>query len=121
MLRLAPVLYDLGDRPAATALLGEAREMLSAWPDGAKAQWTRLHRLERRNAASPRAAAGKPLTERELTVLRLFPSALSLREIGQRLYLSPNTVKTHAKAIYRKLDVSARHDAITRARDIGIL
>ena len=121
MFRMASVLYDLGDRPAATALLGEAREMLAAWPDGAEAQWARLHRLERRNATSPRRAAGEPLTGREVTVLRMLRSTLSLREIGQQLYLSPNTVKTHAKAIYRKLDVSTRDDAIARGQDIGIL
>ncbi|MDX6393744.1 MAG: hypothetical protein QOJ73_4807 [Streptosporangiaceae bacterium] len=121
MFRMASVLYDLGDRPAATALLGEAREMLAAWPDGAEAQWARLHRLERRTATSPRRAAGEPLTKREVTVLQMLRSALSLREIGQQLYLSPNTVKTHAKAIYRKLDVSTRHDAIARGHDIGIL
>ena len=121
MLRMAPVLYDLGDRPGATALLSEAREMLTAWPDGAKAQWARLHRLERRSATSPRRAAAEPLTEREVTVLRMLRSTLSLREIGQQLYVSPNTVKTHAKAIYRKLDVSTRHDAIARGHDIGIL
>jgi len=95
--------------------------MLAAWPDGAEAQWARLHRLERRSATSPRRAAGEPLTGREVTVLRMLRSTLSLREIGQLLYLSPNTVKTHAKAIYRKLDVSTRHDAIARGRDIGIL
>jgi LuxR family maltose regulon positive regulatory protein len=121
MLRMAPVLYDLDDCPAATALLSEAREMLGAWPDGAKAQWARLHRVERRNAASPRTAAGERLTEREVTVLELLPTTLSLREIGQQLHVSPNTVKTHTKAIYRKLDVSTRHDAIARGHDIGIL
>jgi LuxR family maltose regulon positive regulatory protein len=121
MLRLAPVLYDLGERPTATALLGEVREVLTAWPDGAEAQWARLHRLERRGAASPRGAAGEALTEREVTVLRLLRGSLSLREIGQQLYLSPNTVKTHATAIYRKLAVSTRQDAIARGRDIGIL
>jgi LuxR family maltose regulon positive regulatory protein len=121
MFRMASVLYDLGDRPAATALLGEAREMLAAWPDGAEAQWARLHRLERRSATSARRAAGEPLTGREVTVLRMLRSTLSLREIGQQLYLSPNTVKTHAKAIYRKLDVSTRPDAIARGHDIGIL
>jgi LuxR family maltose regulon positive regulatory protein len=95
--------------------------VLTAWPDGAEAQWARLHRLERRSAASPRGAAGEALTEREVTVLRLLRGSLSLREIGQQLYLSPNTVKTHATAIYRKLAVSTRQDAIARGRDIGIL
>jgi LuxR family maltose regulon positive regulatory protein len=121
MFRLAPVLYDLGERPAATALLGEAREVLTAWPDGAEAQWARLHRLERRSAAAPRGAAGEPLTEREVTVLQLLRGTLSLREIGQQLYLSPNTVKTHATAVYRKLGVSTRQEAIARGHDIGIL
>jgi len=54
-------------------------------------------------------------------VLRLLPSTLSLREIGAELGVSPNTVKTHTQAIYRKLDVSNRHDAVERGRDTGSL
>ena len=65
-------------------------------------------------------AAG-PLTEREKTVLRLLRGTLSLRQIGQELYLSPNTVKTHTQAAYRKLGVSTRQDAIARAHEIGVL
>ena len=42
-------------------------------------------------------------------------------EIGERLYLSFNTVKTHIKSIFRKLDVSTRRDAVVRARDLGLL
>jgi LuxR family maltose regulon positive regulatory protein len=121
MFRLAPVLDDLGERQAATALLGQAREMLTSCPDSAQAQWARLARLERRLAASLRGVAGDPLTEREVTVLRLLEGTLSLREIGQQLYLSPNTVKTHTKAVYRKLGVSTRHDAIAMAHHTGIL
>jgi LuxR family maltose regulon positive regulatory protein len=56
-----------------------------------------------------------------LTVLRLLRGTLSLREIGQQLYVSPNTVKTHARAVYRKLGVSTREDAITRGHDIGVV
>ena len=54
-------------------------------------------------------------------MLRLLGGSLSLREIGQQLYLSSNTIKTHTRAIYRKLGVSTRRDAIARARHIGIL
>ncbi len=54
-------------------------------------------------------------------MLRLLPSTLSLREIGAELGVSPNTVKTHTQAIYRKLDVSNRHDAVERGRDTGSL
>jgi LuxR family maltose regulon positive regulatory protein len=121
LLRLAPVLDGLGERPAAARKLSEAREMLTRWPDGAEAQWARLHRLERRFAAPRPGRAGESLTEREMTVLRLFRGNLSLREIGEQLCLSPNTIKTHARAVYRKLGVSTRHEAATRARDIGIM
>jgi LuxR family maltose regulon positive regulatory protein len=78
----------------------------------------RLDRLERQLAArSPEV----PLTEREVAVLRLLGGTLSQREIGQELRLSQNTIKSHAKAIYRKLDVATRHDAVARGRKIGIL
>ena len=53
-------------------------------------------------------------------MLRLLRGSLSLREIGQELYLSQNTIKTHTQAIYRKLGVSTRHDAIARGHDIDI-
>ena len=121
MVRLAPVLDDLGERPAAAALAGEARQLLTACPDGAQAQWDRLHRLETQLRRPLRGTAAEPLTEREVTVLKLLRGTLSLREIGQELHLSPNTVKTHTQAAYRKLGVSTRQDAIARAHEIGVL
>ena len=54
-------------------------------------------------------------------MLRQLRGTLSLREIGQQLHLSPNTVKTHTQAIYRKLGVSSRQDAIAKGHDAGIL
>jgi LuxR family transcriptional regulator, maltose regulon positive regulatory protein len=45
----------------------------------------------------------------------------TFREIGQRLYLSPNTVKTHAISIYRKLGASSRGQAVQRVQEIGLL
>jgi LuxR family transcriptional regulator, maltose regulon positive regulatory protein len=54
-------------------------------------------------------------------VLRLLRGTLSLREIGQELDLSPNTVKTHTRAVYRKLGVSTRQEATARADEIGVL
>ncbi len=121
MVRLAAVLGDLGERPAAAALADEARQLLTACPDGAQAQWDRLHRLQRQLTRTRPGAAGDPLTEREMTVLRLLQGTSSLREIGRELYLSPNTIKTHARAAYRKLGVSSRQDAIARAHEIGVL
>jgi LuxR family transcriptional regulator, maltose regulon positive regulatory protein len=61
-----------------------------------------------------------PLTERELTVLRYLGSHLTLAQIASELYLSVNTVKTHSKAVHRKLAVASRHDAVVEARRLGI-
>ena len=61
------------------------------------------------------------LTERELTVLQLLEGGRSEREIGRELFLSFNTVHTHVKAVYRKLGVSSRAEALARARERGLL
>ena len=61
------------------------------------------------------------LSERELTVLRRLPSSLSNQEIAGLLYVSLNTVKTQIQAIYRKLGVNSRHEAIERARQLDLL
>ena len=121
MFRLATVLADLGDRAGAGTLLGEARQVLMAAPDGADAQLARLAQLERRVAYRPLTAPGEPITDREREVLRLLQGTLSLRDIGRELYLSPNTIKTHTRALYRKLGVSDRQDAVAKARELGIM
>jgi LuxR family transcriptional regulator, maltose regulon positive regulatory protein len=64
---------------------------------------------------------GEELSEGEQTVLRLLASELSQREIGRELGLSLNTVKSHARAIFRKLDVEGRREAVQRAREFGLL
>lgn len=67
------------------------------------------------------AAGLVDLTERQVRVLRLLRGSLTLTEIATELSLSPNTVKTHTQAIYRKLGVCTREDAVTRGLDQGIL
>jgi LuxR family transcriptional regulator, maltose regulon positive regulatory protein len=115
LLRLAPVMIDTGDGPAAADLLGEARKLLSWLPDGAAVQFARLDLIERRLRSTLSEPPARPLTEGEMTVLRLLAGTLSLREIGRELCLSQNTIKTHTRSIYRKLGVSTRHDAIAAA------
>jgi LuxR family maltose regulon positive regulatory protein len=61
------------------------------------------------------------LTEREQAVLHYLPSQLTQREIAAELYVSLNTVRTHCKAIYRKLGVGDRKAAVQAARDLGLL
>jgi LuxR family maltose regulon positive regulatory protein len=63
----------------------------------------------------------EPLSERERQVLRLLTTHLSSTDIARELYLSPNTVRTHIKRIYSKLDVHSRNDAVERARQLGLL
>jgi LuxR family transcriptional regulator, maltose regulon positive regulatory protein len=122
LLRLAPVLADTGDRAEAAALLGEARQIITSLPDGADAQLARLEQLERQFSARSRTVAlAEPLTERELDVLRLLRGPLSLRDIAGELYVSPNTVKTHTQAIYRKLGASDRQEALAKARELGLI
>jgi LuxR family maltose regulon positive regulatory protein len=62
----------------------------------------------------------EPLSERELTVLRYLASRLTCTEIARELYLSVNTVRSHVKAIYRKVGVSSRADAVARAHALGL-
>jgi LuxR family maltose regulon positive regulatory protein len=63
----------------------------------------------------------EPLSDRELTVLRLLAAGLSNREIAEELYVSINTVKAHAKNIYSKLNVNGRMQAAQRARELELL
>ncbi len=71
-----------------------------------------------------RAGGGEvldPPSAAELAVLRLLASDLSAREIGAELFLSPNTIRTHTQAIYRKLGVNSRADAVARAHALGLI
>ena len=61
------------------------------------------------------------LTTAELRILRFLPTHLSFREIAERVHVSANTVKSQANAVYRKLDVSGRSEAVSRARQLGLL
>ena len=91
-----------------------------------------LMRLSRVDVADPEdlqqtlgrttgSGGGPELTTAELRTLQYLPTHLSLREIGERLYVTRNTVKTHTISIYRKLEVTSRSEAVVRARELGIL
>ena len=78
-----------------------------------------LEALQQREHAP--AGPVEPLSERERAVLRLLPTLLSYQEIGGELFVAANTVKTHVKSIYRKLDVGSRRDAVARARALRLI
>lgn len=62
-----------------------------------------------------------PLTGRELDVLRLMAQGLKYKEIAEKLFISQNTVRFHVKAIYGKLNVNNRTQAIEQARQLQIM
>jgi LuxR family maltose regulon positive regulatory protein len=69
------------------------------------------------------AAAGRiePLSQAETRVLRYLPTPLTVAEIAGQLSVSENTIRTHMRHIYDKLDVHRRHEAVERARAISLL
>jgi LuxR family transcriptional regulator, maltose regulon positive regulatory protein len=123
LLTAASLYADAGDGERAGALLHEAREVIEAAPDPGAMVVDRLKQAQRGFRTSPEVPIGaaEELSERELAVLRLLASPLSQREIGNELYVSLNTVKTHSRNIFRKLGVSSREDAVARARELGLV
>jgi LuxR family maltose regulon positive regulatory protein len=121
-LELASVQLALADAPRAEALLREINAIMRHRPDlgllGARvtALRTRLATI-----ANPSAAWASTLTVAELRLLPLLTTHLSFREIGERLHVSRNTVKTQAISTYRKLGASSRSEAVTRAADLGLV
>lgn len=70
--------------------------------------------------AQPEAAAGPGLSDREREVLALLVTGSTNREIAQQLHLSPHTVKEYVSAVYRKLEVRNRAEAVQRATSLGL-
>ncbi|WP_162606095.1 LuxR C-terminal-related transcriptional regulator [Jiangella aurantiaca] len=122
MIELAQVQLALSDRAGAWTLLADARDIVARVPD-LGTLGDQLGELQRRlGQFQVRGVPGPTsLTAAELRLLSYLPTHLSFREIGERFHLSPNTIKSQAISIYRKLSVSARTDAVLRARDIGLL
>ena len=119
---LARAALRLADIRAARTLLAEASQLARRVPDAVifggwlDDTWGLVD-----SAATSALAGPAALTIAELRILRFLPTHLSFREIGARLHVSTNTVKTQAHAVYRKLDVSSRSGAVARAAEIGLL
>ena len=117
-------LLDLQD-PGGELLLAEARSVIARCPDPGIAGRYLARAEARRGLADaghqPSAALLERLTDREIAVLSYLPTRMSQREISAELYVSLNTVKTHCRAIYRKLGVGDRKAAVQAARDAHLL
>src|SRR5262245_22405947 len=103
----------------AAVLLLELAELLEGEGDGMNALEVAVEYARARAAR----LGGWPgsLTDAELRLLPLLATHLTFREIGARLYISRNTVKTEAISIYRKLGASSRSEAINRAIELDLL
>jgi len=120
LIAAAPTAVAVLGRRQAAALLAEARRVVAGCADSGILE-ERLRRAERSVLPSPDRLRSDPaLSERELAVLRLLADGRSKREIGAELYLSFNAVHSHTKAIYRKLGVSTRGEAVARAHELGV-
>ena len=121
-IELARAHLALADVAGARTLMREVDALLRRRPTlgtlADQAQALRTQLSKERGSAAPGASA---LTDAELRLLPLLATHLTFPEIGQELFLSRNTVKTQANSIYRKLGASTRSQAVTRARELGLL
>lgn len=112
----------LGDPLTARVLLDEAREPFAHMSDSPVIRDELASVRESVEGLEPGARRPHvPLTAAETRVVRFLPTHHSFREIGEHLHLSRFTVKSQALAIYRKLDVTSRGDAVARARALGLI
>ena len=124
LLLLARVRCRRGRLGDAEATLRSAREAIRELEDGGRVPWLAADVGRELAEAQSRAAVGElldPPSPAELAVLRLLDSDLSVRQIGEELFLSANTVRTHTRSIYRKLSVNSRADAVARAGALGLV
>jgi LuxR family maltose regulon positive regulatory protein len=116
LIRLASGLHRAGDGDAASAALAAAREDLELLPDEGVLGVLATAAKETLAGRSRREGFfGEELSDAELRIVRVLGSGASLSEVARQLYLSPNTVKTHRRSIYRKLGVSTRAELLARA------
>ncbi|XTZ18695.1 LuxR C-terminal-related transcriptional regulator [Micromonospora echinospora] len=121
-----------GHRRVLTRTVPGVRDVLAEHLDSGTAHWAFVTVLlgdggppgagePVRYGDGPGRGLDEPLTERELTILRYLQSILSNVEIASELSLSVNTVKTHVRNIYRKLDATRRREAVRRARELHLI
>ena len=112
----------LSDVGAAQILLREVGEVLTRRPGlGVLAEQAEDLQAELAQARGSFASGASALTGAELRLLPMLSTHLSFPQIAGEMFLSPNTVKSQAVSIYRKLGASSRNQAITRSRALGLL
>ena len=118
---LARGALGLGDLGSARTRLAEAGRLVRAMPDSRALHFWLAEAHSELELATGSAGDGLALTAAELRVLRMLPTHLSFPAIAAQLFVSTNTVKTHVRALYRKLDASSRSAAVAHATAAGVL
>jgi LuxR family transcriptional regulator, maltose regulon positive regulatory protein len=118
---LARASLGLSDVAGARSLIAEAARLVRRIPESPTLRAWVTEACSQLEAATGSAGDGLTLTAAELRVLRMLPTHLSFPAIAKQLFVSPNTVKTHVRALYRKLDASSRSEAVSRAAAAGLL
>ena len=121
-LQLAKVYSAIADQASARHLLLEIDDILLHRPALGALVERGIGASRRSHISEQVTLAGvTPLTQAELRLLPYLQTHLTFREIGERLFVSRNTVSSEAASIYRKLGVSSRSDAVQRATEVGML
>jgi LuxR family maltose regulon positive regulatory protein len=121
-IELSRVYLGLTDLAGARTLMREVDELLQRRPDlGTLVGEAEALRAQLSTQRGPGISGPSALTAAELRLLPLLTTYLSFAEIGEELFVSANTIKTQVGSIYRKLGVSTRSNAVTRARELGLL
>ena len=121
LLELAQAYLGLDDVAGARAVLRQADEVIRRRPDLGVLPGQAADLRATLDRVGQGTLGASSLTSAELRLLPLLSTHLTLLEIGERLHLSRNTVKTQAVSIYRKLGVSSRSEAMQRVRELGLL
>ena len=114
---LGEVALEQGELAAARGWCDRALKVLAEWPDAGMFG----RRAKQLKDALERRVMAEPITPAEQRVLELLPTHLTVASLADRLFLSQATVKTHLRAIYRKLEATTREEAVERARKLGLL
>jgi len=121
-LQLARMYLALAEPATARQLLREIDDIVSRRPAlGTLIDEARDFRDVVASRAASRATGTLPLTPAELRLLPYLQTHLTAEKIAERLFVSKHTVKAELRAMYRKLGVSSRDDAVQRATAIGLL
>jgi LuxR family maltose regulon positive regulatory protein len=117
-------LLETFNRQPSTVSQTYTESLLGAFGEVANIEQRALSMPKRRTMKGERLASSslaEPLSERELEVLRLLAAGYKYKEVAERLVITMNTVRSHTKNVYSKLNVNNRTQAITRAKELNML